>query len=98
MICIKVAENAVGCFPAFQDVSFHHPTIFSHHTLTKQHHGQFVKVNYVWRVSVFSVISRVFGFAGRLLQGWHARKANGSENFFLDRCSYIWVVVFSYIE
>ena len=93
MICIKVAGDVMGCFPAFQDISlksFHHSTIFSHHTLKKQHRGRFFKVNYVWRVSVISVISRFFGFVeivGRLLQVWRARIANGSENFVLDRCS-----------
>ena len=30
-----------------------------------------------------------WGFAGRILQGWRARIANGSEHFFLGGCSYI---------
>ena len=64
---------------------FHRPTIFWHRTLKKQHRGRFL------------VVSGFVGFAGRLLQVWRARKANGSDFvcvwMFLD-----WVVVFPYIE
>ena len=41
---------------------------------------------------------RIFGFAGRILQGWRARIANGFENFFSWWMFLYWLVVFPYIE
>ena len=81
MICIKAAEVVLGYFPVIQDVSSHHHTIFSLHTLKKQHRGRFFMVNYVRCVSVISVISGFLGFAGRLLHGWRTRIADGFDFF-----------------
>ena len=79
MICIKVAEDVVGCFPAFQYVSFHHPIIFSQHTLKKQ---PLVRFSASIMCGEFLLFLSFQDFLG--LQ---AGKANGSESFFLDRCS-----------
>ena len=60
-----------------KDVSFHCPIIFLHHTLKKQRTPWLmVKVYYVWSVSV---ISRFYGFTGKLLQGCCARQDDHSS-------------------